>query len=121
MSIVCPASSQSAETLGNARNVAAKFASEIRVEFGPRVRGIRLYGSTARGDWTPESDIDVLILLDQVSDEDSEHIVNRAVALGVLESGLLIQPIFMAESDFDHLRSRERLFAIEVDREGVDL
>ncbi len=121
MSTATTASPQSAATLAEARDVAAKFASEIRTEFGSRVRCVRLYGSTARGDWTTESDIDVLILLDQVSDEDSERIVDHAVALGVLGSGLLIQPVFMAEAEFTQLRNRERLFALEVERDGVDL
>ena len=77
--------------------------------------------SAARGDWMPESDIDILVLRDRVSDSDSEWMVNRAVTMGLLESGLLIQPLFMPQSDFVHLRNRERRFAIEVDREGVDL
>lgn len=111
----------SQSTLAVARRTAEEFASDIRGEFGDRVRRIRLYGSTARGDWTPESDIDVLVLLDSLSDEDGERIVTCAVRRGVLGSGLLIQPLFMPAADFTRLRDRERLFALEVEREGVDL
>ena len=32
--------------------------------FGPRLRGVVLYGSEARGQSDPDSDIDVLVLLD---------------------------------------------------------
>jgi predicted nucleotidyltransferase len=101
--------------------VAAQFASTLKADFGARLRGIRLYGSAARGDWTPESDIDVLVLLDHVSNEDEERIVKRAMTAGVLGSGLVIQPVFMTQAAFAHLRSRERLFALEIEREGVDL
>jgi predicted nucleotidyltransferase len=32
--------------------------------FGPRLRGVVLFGSEARGEATPDSDIDLLVLLD---------------------------------------------------------
>ncbi|MFC1452848.1 nucleotidyltransferase domain-containing protein [Verrucomicrobiota bacterium] len=111
-----------AETqLAEAQSVARRFASEVREHFAKRLRGVRLYGSAARGDWTAESDIDILVLLDRLSGADEEWIVNRAVALGLLGSGLLVQPIFMTQSHFDHLRQRERRFALEVEREGIEL
>jgi predicted nucleotidyltransferase len=105
--------------LVEAQSVARRFAAELRAHFGGRLREVRLYGSAARGDWIPGSDIDVLVLLDRLGDTDGEWIVNRAVALGLMDSGLLLQPLFMAKADFDHLRQRERRFALEVEREGV--
>lgn len=107
--------------LQDARALAKRYAKDVRLHFGNRVSSIRLYGSAARGDWTPESDIDVLILLDHVHNEDSEWIVSHAVTLGLLGSGLLLQPLFMTTADFAHLQNRERRFAIEVDREGISL
>jgi predicted nucleotidyltransferase len=109
------------DTVAYARGLAQRFAADVRDHFGSRVRAVRLYGSAARGDWTPESDIDILVLFDRVSGDDSEWLVNRAVKMGLLDSGLLLQPLFMAEADYIHLRDRERRFAIEVDREGKDL
>ena len=108
-------------TIDRAWTVAREFAAQVRIHFGPRARLVRLYGSTARGDWTPDSDIDVLVLLDHVASPDADWLVNRAYALGLRESGLLLQPLFMAESDFAELLARERLFALEVQREGSDL
>ena len=107
--------------IADVQALARRYAGEIREHFGGRLRGIRLYGSAARGDWTPESDIDVLVLLDHVAGEDGDWIVNRAVSLGLLGSGLLLQPLFMPEADFEHLRRRERRFALEVEREGLEL
>jgi len=46
----------------------ARLLQEIRVRleqaYGPRLRGVVLHGSEARGDATSDSDIDVLVLLD---------------------------------------------------------
>ena len=104
-----------------ARRVAGEYAADVRRRFGARVHAVRLYGSAARGDWSPESDIDVLVLLDRVAGGDSEWLVRHAVALGILGSGLLLQPLPMTVEQFAYLQARERRFAVEVSREGVDL
>jgi len=107
--------------LSEARETAGLYAEEIRRHFDKRLHSIRLYGSAARGDWTPDSDIDILVLLDSVSREDSDWLISRAVSLGILGSGFLIQPIFMSVADFDRLKARERRFAIEVEEQGIGL
>jgi predicted nucleotidyltransferase len=110
-----------ADDLERARVVARNFATDVRLHFGARLKAVRLYGSAARGDWSTESDIDVLVLLDRVKSEDEDWLIHRAFELGLGKSGLLLQPLFMAESDFADLLTHERLFALEVRREGTDL
>ena len=96
------------------RQVAREFAGQVRTHFGPRVRRIWLYGSTARGDWRPESDIDVLALLDHVAPPDNDWLIQRAFKLGLMENGLLLQPLFMAEPEFMELLARERQFSFRM-------
>ena len=57
------------------------FLAGVRERFGPRVAEIRLFGSYARGDATADSDVDCLVLLDQVDQDD-----DRAVARYRLEA-----------------------------------
>ena len=45
------------------RGVAEIVRAKLQTVFGSRLRGVVLYGSEARGDAAPESDIDVLVLL----------------------------------------------------------
>ena len=107
--------------LAEVRETAVLYAEGTRRHFGKRLHSIRLYGSAARGDWTPDSDIDILVLLDAITSEDSDWLISRAVSLGVLGSGFLIQPVFMSVADFDRLKARERRFAAEVEEEGIDI
>jgi predicted nucleotidyltransferase len=46
--------------------VATAVAEDLRALYGPRLRRVLLYGSWARGDAHPESDIDLLVVLDRV-------------------------------------------------------
>jgi predicted nucleotidyltransferase len=103
------------------RELADAFAGELRALFGPRLKRIRLYGSAVRGDWSYESDVDVLVLLDTVTSLDMDIIAQKATSLGIVKNGLLIQPLVMPESEFERLKRQERRFALEVDKTGIAL
>jgi len=107
--------------LAGARDIAREFAAQIRGRFGERVRRLTLYGSAARGDWAAESDIDVLVLLDDVADADQSWLAGTAFRLGVLDNGVVLQPLCMPERDFARMKARERLFALSVEQEGIAL
>src|SRR5207237_4813697 len=46
--------------------IAREVARDVRELYGERVTSILLFGSWARGDAHPESDIDLLVVLDRV-------------------------------------------------------
>jgi uncharacterized protein len=46
--------------------IAHEVALELRDIYGARLRDVVLYGSSARGDAQPDSDIDLLVVLDEV-------------------------------------------------------
>ena len=95
------------------------YAQQIRQHFGSRVRDVWLYGSAARGDWTSESDIDVLILLHDEEHGDVKWLVEKAYQLGLTENHLLLQPVLLTTAEFDHLAARERRFALDILKEGI--
>ena len=46
-----------------------KYVEDVREIYGEKLRTIILYGSYARGDFRPDSDIDIMILVDLSDDE----------------------------------------------------
>lgn len=80
-----------------------------------------LYGSQARGDATPESDIDLLILVHQnsLSPKDKEKITDPLFDLE-LEEGVTISPIVYTKQQWEN-RPFATPFYINVMNEGVKL
>src|SRR5439155_11030669 len=56
----------------DARAIAHAVAGDLRAIYRSRLRKVVLFGSWARGDAHPESDIDLLVLLDHVDDQVAE-------------------------------------------------
>lgn len=53
-----------------------QYVEEVRKIYGTRLQSVILYGSYARGDFRPDSDIDIMILVD-LSDMDIEKYHNQ--------------------------------------------
>ena len=51
------------------QNLMERYISEIKKIYGLHLREIILYGSYARGDYTPDSDVDIMLLVDLVAEE----------------------------------------------------
>lgn len=107
------------DKLDEVRGLFRQYAGLVRKRFGERVTGVWLYGSAARGDWTDESDIDVLVLLSHEETGDMEWLIATAYRIGLAERHLLLQPVMITQKEFDHLVDRERRFARDVLREGI--
>ncbi len=61
-----------AEAKLDGRKVARGVAQDLRDLYGERLRSVLLFGSWARGDAHPESDIDLLVVLDEVPSRQRE-------------------------------------------------
>src|SRR5207249_5396787 len=56
----------------DAEQIARDVTQDLRRLYGDRLRKVVLFGSWARGDAHPESDIDLLVVLDHVDDQVAE-------------------------------------------------
>lgn len=46
-----------------------QYLSEVQKIYGAHLKSVILYGSYARGDYTPDSDVDIMLLVDLVAEE----------------------------------------------------
>lgn len=79
-----------------------KYITEIQKIYGSHLRQIILYGSYARGDFRPDSDIDLMILLD-ISDLELKAYSQQLAYLTYdfnLDHDLDIKPIAKCETHF---------------------
>ena len=95
----------------------------LETEFGARVRSLRLFGSRARGDADVDSDADVSVVVDQLTDEERGRVIDLALCAwrNTGRRGPLISPLPWSETEQDMRRTSERRIALDIDHEGVPL
>ena len=80
----------------------ARCRAALENHYGPRLAGVLLYGSTARGTPGKESDVDLLVLLDGEFDYFAELKILTALLYPVqLDSDRLISARPAATADFE--------------------
>jgi predicted nucleotidyltransferase len=104
-------------TREQALEIAGKVRNELEKLYGERLRGVYLYGSAARDQLTPDSDIDIAIVLDEIQSrfEEIERTGDLASEIS-LQYDTLVAFLFISEADF-----KEGVFTIHrvIKREGV--
>lgn len=97
-----------------------RFKKMLVQQLGGEIKGVRLFGSKARGDATTESDIDVLV----VTQGDDWHLkgeIGRLATAILLEDGVYLSVKVLGESLYQRIRKYQSPFLIHIEREGVSL
>lgn len=98
---------------------------DLAVHIGDSIRRIVpdatiiLYGSTARGDYRPDSDIDILVLLPEYRKPQFVSIKMAVMAVVYdieLETGIFISPLIVTQ---DMWQKRKTPFTVNVTNEGI--
>ncbi|MBI5059973.1 nucleotidyltransferase domain-containing protein [candidate division KSB1 bacterium] len=99
--------------------ILAELKQRLTDLYGERLERLVLYGSQARGDAQPDSDIDVLVVL-RGEVNGWKEILNAEDATSAvsLKFGVFVAPLFIAESEF---RRGDRPLLNNVRTEGIRL
>lgn len=84
------------------KELLAELRTRLQAIYGPRFRGLYLFGSYARGEQEEGSDVDMLVVIDQFTGSYGEE-VRRTGGLGSelsLKYGSTISQVFVKESDW---------------------
>lgn len=80
----------------NEEKAIKEFVNALKSKYRGRIKKIILFGSYARGDYTEESDIDILI----VGDVDFDYVIDLCTKL-LLKYGVVINAIVESEELFN--------------------
>lgn len=101
------------------RQILEKFKSSLLKRLS--VHKVVLFGSRARGDADPYSDMDVVVVLDNVSDDQDHNYVSDCAWEAGFEHGIVVVPIIYSRNEWEESPERYSLLAMAIDKEGVTI
>ena len=104
------------------RSAVDRFLAALREQFAARLRECILFGSQARGDAHEDSDVDLLVVIDDLTGSEQKFVLDLAYDAGATGDDLIIlSPLPYSSAQAAGLRARERRLMLEIARDGVPL
>jgi len=100
------------------RNALALFSDRLRAELSDPELEVRLFGSKARGDDRPDSDVDVLVI-ESSGDWRVSDTVYRLSTEVLLETGVSLSVKVVSRAHYEGMLDQRMPFAMRVMAEGV--
>lgn len=104
------------------QNVVCEYMNELRKVYRDSLKRVIMYGSYARGDFTEQSDVDVMILVTS-SEEEIKKTSNYASDIAfdfLMRYGIDISPVIVNESHFNYWVDTLPFYR-NVQKEGVQI
>lgn len=103
----------------NDLNIANKLKDMLKKKV--KLHQVILFGSRARGDAEPDSDMDVLVVLDEEETRELRHIVSDCAWEAGFNDGVVVVPIVVSRKRWENGPERASLLAMAVREEGVPI
>jgi len=100
------------------KSVLKRFKASLEKSLGNQLIELKLFGSKARGDDLPDSDVDVLVIVAG----DDWHIRDTVYDIAtdiLLQTDLCISPKVISKNIFDRLKKESSSFIHNVSRDAI--
>lgn len=84
-----------------------------------RLHKLIVFGSRARGDADPDSDMDVIVVVDGVCDQETRSWVSESAWEAGFEVGIVVVPVVFSKDEWETGPERYSLLVRAVERDGV--
>jgi len=99
-----------------------RFRTSLERRFGSRLRELRLFGSWACGEANEESDVDVLVTIDDLTPSERNEVHALAYGADVENEWLvLLSPLAYSTGQAERMRAGGRRLFREIDQKGLAL
>ncbi len=89
------------------RNALARVAKGFKEELGDSLEGIIIFGSVARGEERPDSDIDMILILKNGSKPSVESKISAVSNTAAVASGSPVSPFLATETELGKLQAKK--------------
>ncbi len=95
-----------------------QFKADLNQAFGPKIIELKLFGSKARGDDRPDSDIDLLVI---VTDDDWRicDVVYGIATDILLQTDISISPKVISKNRLEQLQKEDTFFLRNISRDAI--
>lgn len=97
-----------------------EFADEVRELFGDRLDSVILYGSHARGEALPGSDVDIAVIVDEKKEDDRRKLQELRSDY-LLDEDIYFSPRVFSREEFEEKLEKEYSFYQNITSEGVEV
>jgi predicted nucleotidyltransferase len=102
------------------RQIALAFVDKLQRQFDGRLISAILFGSRARGDAEPDSDMDMLVVVSEADPETRKAIDHLAVEVW-LEYGIYLSTLVWGRAHWQKVVQLQTLLYQNIRRDGIEL
>ncbi|MEW5766782.1 MAG: nucleotidyltransferase domain-containing protein [bacterium] len=104
----------------NQRKALSQYLGILRKRYKKQISKIILFGSVARGNLDPESDIDLLVVITN-GDQNLKDEINMACFDIILETDVILSPLVMDRETYEwHKKYHDPLYN-NIQKDGIEL